>query len=278
MSFDRLAARARGLGTRSLPEAVGTPRVVETTLRERASAELALLARWDASALVPLELDEDRRTLRALARGLVANIAPSQRVIGAVPTRTLPHRRLGALANASSFAEVRELLGAHPLAPAFDASELFAVELELAKRYFARARLRDRAFAIYIAQLVDVDNAQAALLLAARGGDVTLEDVFLAGGERLDRATFLAACGSLVAARERLSRTFAKTPVATALFAPGPAAVEDAALAWQLATQAHLRRVEPLGLAPVLHFVLRRREEARRLRRAAWSAVLGGAA
>ena len=278
MSFDLLAARARGLGTRSLPEAVGSPRAVEDTLRDRTSAELAVLARWDGAALVPLELDEDRRTLRALARGLVANIAPSQRVVGAVPTRTLPHRRLGALANAASFAEIRELLGAHPLAAAFDASELFAVELALARRYFARARLRDRAFAIYVAQLVDVENAQAALLLAARGGDVTQETIYLAGGKRLDRATFLAACASLEAARERLSRAFVKTPLAAALFAPSPAAVEDAALAWHLETQAHLRRIEPLGLAPVLYFVLRRREEARRLRRAAWSAALGGAA
>jgi hypothetical protein len=51
----------------------------------------------------------------------------------------------------------------------------------------------------------------------------------------------------------------------------------DAAVAWQLQTQAHLRRIDPLGLAAAIHAVLLRRDEARHLRRAAWRVAMGAA-
>jgi hypothetical protein len=278
VSFETLAARARGLGSRTLPDAGGSPTVVEDRLRDRAATELAILVRWGGPAVAPLELDEDRHTVRAIARGVVANIGPTARIAGAIPTRSLSLRRIGALANASSFGELRRLLHDHPLAHAFDATELFIVEHELARLYLEHARLRDRAFVVYRAQLVDIENAQAALVLATRGGDLDREALFLAGGARVTLATFLLACASPEAARETLSHAFAKTPLATALFAAGSSAIEDAALAWQIATQARLRRTDPLGLAAVLALVLRRRDEARRLRRAAWATLLGGVA
>jgi len=87
---------------------------------------------------------------------------------------------------------------------------------------------------------------------------------------------FAQAVASPATARERLSRAFVGTPIAATLFAARPSAIEDAALAWQLATQAQLRRLEPLGLASVVWLALRRRDEARIARAAAWSAVLGG--
>ena len=257
MSADILVARARGLGTRRLVWAGLGPRTVEDVVRARTEAELALLARWDDDdALVPLWLDEDRRTLRAIARGLVANVGAGERTAGAIATRTLPRRRIDELSRAASFAEVQRSLGAHVLAPAFAATELLEVERGLATRYFTHAKLRDAAFRVYRTQCIDVENAQAALMRAAD---------FLAGGKRVTAA---------MTSREQLARAFARTPLAAALFDPAPSAFEDAALAWQLATQAHLRRLSPLGLAPVLHWFLSRRVEARRARRDTW---LGGA-
>ena len=47
--------------------------------------------------------------------------------------------------------------------------------------------------------------------------------------------------------------------------------------AWQLATQARWRRVEPLGLGPVLWLWLRMRREHAQVRLAAWRLALGGA-
>ena len=78
--------------------------------------------------------------------------------------------------------------------------------------------------------------------------------------------------GEAALAIAALARAFAGTPLADP-----SASIDDAALAWHLATQAALRRAEPDGLAAVIHHVLRRRAEARRLRRAAWRLALGGA-
>ena len=274
MSLGPLAARARGLATRTLDGTGGTPRLVEARLRDRSERELAVLARWGNNAIAPLELDEDRYTLRAIARGLVAKMPASQRIDGAIATRSLPRRMLGKLASAASFAEVATVLGDHPLAAAFGATDLFDVEAALVRRYVAAARSTDPAFVAYREQLVDVANAVTALLLAARGGDLLREPLFIAGGRLLDHASFLARSG----VREMLARRFAKTPLASAVFAPGPAAIEDAALAWQLATQRRFRLLEPLGLAPVLCLVLERRAEGRGVRRTAWRDALGGAA
>jgi hypothetical protein len=186
----------------------------------------------------------------------------------------LSRRQIEALAGARSFAEIGALLADHPLAGAFAASNLFDVEHALVRCYFERARTADDAVARYLAQLADVENASTALLLAERGGELAPADLFVRGGRLIARDVFIAACRD----RERtvLARVFARTPLASAVFSPSPSALEEAALAWQLATQARLRRIEPLGLANVLWYVLHRRDEARHLRRAAWT--LGGAA
>ncbi|HTJ47271.1 MAG TPA: V-type ATPase subunit, partial [Kofleriaceae bacterium] len=146
-------------------------------------------------------------------------------------------------------------------------------ELALARRYASCARLasNDHAVRAYVAQVIDVENAQAARLLAARGEELDRARAFLDGGERLDRATFLAAAaGPLDETDARLARAFAGTG---ALDSDD----HDHALAWQLATQARLRRIDPHGPAAAIHVLLRRRAEARRIRRAAWRVALGGA-
>ncbi|HEY0993402.1 MAG TPA: hypothetical protein VGD80_40395, partial [Kofleriaceae bacterium] len=86
-----------------------------------------------------------------------------------------------------------------------------------------------------------------------------------------------AVAGSLDTARTRLAVALSGTPLAAALFQPTVAALEDAALVWQLQTQARLRRIEPLGLAPAIDTVLRRRDEARHVRRAAWRVAMEAA-
>lgn len=275
MSLEALVARARGLTTRRLPAVSGPPAALEHVVLERQVEDLAILRRWGGRAIEVLELDEDRRTLRAIARGTIANTRAARRVIGAVPTATLPSPVLARLAEATSLADLRALLEGHPLRAAFDADELFEIECSLARVFVEHARTRDAALRTYISQLVDIENAQAALAVSARGAGLDPEALFVTGGKRLDRRTFVEAAGSIETAREHLSRAFAKTPLARALFAALPSAIEDAGLAWQLATQTRLRRVEPLGLAPIVWLVLRRREEARTARSSAWSAALG---
>ncbi|MGE0397391.1 MAG: V-type ATPase subunit [Kofleriaceae bacterium] len=276
MSREALVARARGLSTRRAPALAGPPSAVEELLRARQTEDLAILRRWGGNAVAALELDEDRRTLRAIARGIVANASPVKRLFGAVPTSTLPPALLARVAEAASFADVHALLERHPLREAFDVDELFDVERALPRLFVAQIRTRDLALRTYRTQIVDVENAQAALALVVRGANLDPLSIFLDGGARVDRAVFAAAAASRDTARERLARVFEGTPIAAALFAAHPSAIEDAALAWQLATQARLRRVEPLGLAPVIWLALHRRDEARNARAAAWSAALGG--
>jgi vacuolar-type H+-ATPase subunit C/Vma6 len=262
----------------------GTPDTIDRLAGTRVASDLAILARR-TDALAVLALDEDRRSLRAIVRGLAAGVAADRRLMGTVPTETLPAPLLAALAGSTSVAELAALLARrrHPFATALASTrtpiDLLEIELALAQRFAEHPRPRDRALRTYLTQMIDAENTAAALLLAARGSDVELDHAFLAGGLRVDRGTFTtAAAGPLDMSRRRLATALARTPLAHALFAAEPAALEDAALAWQLATQLHLRRTEPLGLAPAVYLVLRRRDEARHLRRAAWRVALGAAA
>jgi vacuolar-type H+-ATPase subunit C/Vma6 len=273
-----------GIGDPGTPDTPGTPDMIDRLAGTRVASDLAILARR-TDALAVLALDEDRRSLRAIVRGLAAGVAADRRLTGAVPTETLPAPLLAALAGSTSVAELAALLARrrHPFATALASTrtpiDLLEIELAFARRFAEHPRPRDRALRTYLAQLIDAENTTAALLLAARGGDVELDHAFVAGGLRVDRGTFTtAAAGPLDMARQRLAAALARTPLARALFAAEPAALEDAALAWQLATQLHLRRTEPLGLAPAVYLVLRRRDEARHLRRAAWRVALGAAA
>jgi len=269
------------------PTGIGDPDTIDRLARDRVASDLAILARR-TDALAVLALDEDRRSLRAIVRGLAAGVSADRRLIGAVPTATLPASLLAALAGSPGVADLAAQLARrhHPFAGALAQArapsapiELLEIELALARRFAGLPRPRDRALHTYVTQVIDVENTASALLLAARGADLELDRAFLPGGLRIDRDTFAtAAAGPLDAARQRLADALVRTPLARALFAAAPAALEDAALAWQLATQLMLRRTEPLGLAPAVYLVLRRRDEARRLRRAAWRVALGGAA
>ena len=256
---------------------------IDRLASDRIAADLAVLARW-SDALSPLELDEDRRSLRALVRGLAAGAPTTHRVLAAIPTAALPARVLAVLAASPT---IEQLAGAlardrHPLAPALAGATTpvssLDLELALARRFAELARSRDLALSTYLAQVIDAENAGAALLLATRGAGLDLARAFVPGGRRVTRDAFTtASAGSIDAARTRLAAALAGTPLAAALFQPAAAALEDAALAWQLRTQAQLRRTEPLGLAPAIYAVLRRRDEARRLRRAAWRVAMGAA-
>jgi len=80
-----------------------TPEAVERSARARLTADLAILARWARArpaALAAVTLDEDRRSVRAIARGLAADVTPDRRRDGCIPTASLPEPALVALAAA----------------------------------------------------------------------------------------------------------------------------------------------------------------------------------
>jgi vacuolar-type H+-ATPase subunit C/Vma6 len=278
----------------TVPHEADLVELIERFVRDRSATELAILRRWARNrddALAVILADEDRRSLRSIVRGLVAAAPPRRRLEGTVPTPGLPQAVLATLSRATTLPEIAEVLvrRGHPLASALvppktkaehSSIDLFGIEIALSRAFadHARASLTaGAAMQVHVAQVIDVENLTSALLLAARGGDVRVEPLFLDGGARIDRDTFVtAAAGPIEVTRDRLAEAMAGAPLATAVFAASPSAIEDAALAWHLATQTHLRFTEPAGLAAVLCLVLRRRIEARHLRRAAWRVAFGG--
>ncbi|MBL8621527.1 MAG: hypothetical protein JNK64_09495 [Myxococcales bacterium] len=276
-------------------DALAAARALDEAATARATAELAVLTRWAAArtaALAVIVADEDRGALRGLVRGLVAGTAPTARLRGAVATPDLSATALRELAEAATGPALAAALTrlAHPAATALAPSlthqplEPMAVEQALAAWFAERARAGaraagDRALAEHVAQAIDAENAAAALALATRGRGLAADAAFLVGGRRVDRATFGAAAAAAPAAcATTLAAALAGTPLAAAVGAGTPDAIERATLAWQLATQARWRRVEPLGLGPVLWLWLRLRREHAQVRLAAWRLALGGAA
>ncbi|HUJ58669.1 MAG TPA: hypothetical protein VLX92_09255, partial [Kofleriaceae bacterium] len=210
-----LAARARGLGTTVLAgealaaielardreqlvaalahagvPADASPDAVDRCARDRVARDLATLARW-SSALALIELDEDRRSLRALVRGLAAGTGAGRRSAAAIATSSLPAGELAELAALPTIDALAERLArrGHPLAGALLVPhraaapiDVLAIEIALARGFTAaaaRAHVRDRALGAYLAQVIDAENAAAALLLAERGAGLSAEHAFV---------------------------------------------------------------------------------------------------
>ncbi len=268
---------------------------VEQAVRRTAARHLRTLRPWQEATPGVLDVffaAQDRRALRALLRGAVQGAPAETRLAGLVPTPELPERALTELAHeATARAVVAHLvmLG-HPdaarLVPvtAKAQPELFAIEVALLAGLAARAseaaRAADRVTRDYVRETIDLGNAHDALLLVSgpKDHDVDAGTCFVEGGHWLSRAAFLsvAAAPSRPAAMGLLHAALARSPLA-AVFAPGAddaAHVDRAFLGAWLARLAHDARLEPLGTAPLLRFLLRLEAQSRDLRAAAWGAVL----
>lgn len=171
--MSELVARARGLTARIADEAAAVQELsadgAERLARARLAHDLATLARWaERDELAVIELDEDRRSLRAIVRGLAAGVPAERRRLATVPTSRLPERVLDKLAEATSTVEIHEQLSAidHPLRGAFagDATtiDLFALEAALADHYYrvARELATDRATRAYVDQIIEAEKAR----------------------------------------------------------------------------------------------------------------------
>jgi vacuolar-type H+-ATPase subunit C/Vma6 len=249
-----------------------------------------VIERWAgprADQLAALLDDEDRRSLRALARGAAAGIKPEARVSSLIPTATLPLRALDELSRLGDLTALAAALLAwnHPFARALTdavnrpAPDLFHIELALARAFAERAvstaRRADAAMRHFVERSIDLDNIWSLLLISEQEMDVTVDDVFLAGGAVISRGDFTRSLSSHDKANilAHLAPRVAGTPLAAALD-PLAAEAEDAALRALVAEFRRLARREPLSLAPVIVFFLRQRVELRALTRLIWSVAL----
>jgi vacuolar-type H+-ATPase subunit C/Vma6 len=284
--------RARGF---LLSEDATTADAIELAVRRTAAARLRLLARW-AGARNPLLAvvfeDEDRRSLRAIMRGAVQGAATDQRLAGLVPTPSLPERALVALAgqptpravaalltawgNAYGSALLEETAGTQP--------DLLEIEQRLNRVFAERAlrgarRARSRLLLNYVRELIDLENACAALVLASGETDIPAKRAFIEGGRYVALDGFLESIATADAGAAGRRLAVALRPAGLGLaferWAGDAAEIEQRVLLYRIAALHAAERRDPAGPASVLGFVLRLRKEALELRRLIWGVVLG---
>ena len=281
-----------GLGEASSAEEL------EVAIRRVAAARLAVLARWSVDRLpllTPMFLDEDRRSVRALLRGAAAGAPAAERLSALIPTPELPFRALEELARQQSVAGAAALLAAwnHPFgAPLLEQTrapkpDLLRIDVLLTAAHIARSmetvRRTPRADAArrdliaYVREMADLENASTALQLASHPANIEPSTFFVREGEHLDLRTFVRAATQPEqrAAATILARAFRDTPLAAVFSRDTGGTFEDATLASQLRRVTDAARRFPLGVAPIIAFVVRLRAEARNLRRIVWSIASG---
>jgi len=309
-----LVARSRGLSTRLLgaeawPGLVAardldalktTMRVdggtdaqsVERAIREVGASRLTLLRGWAgtrARVLVVLFEDEDRRTIRALLRGAVANVPASLRLTGLVPTPSLPAALLRQLAEQPNAAGVASLLAARDNAYGRAVLEeslgelphLLALEARLDATFATRAteaaRDGDRDLRAFVRLLVDVQNCWSAIIVHGEQDAAVAMSLFISGGERVGRRRFerAFAASSRSDAADILAPAFGRATLGVALrdHAP-PASLDGAALTTALGWARQAARRAPLGTAPIIWYVLRQRAELRAAQQLTWGLAL----
>ena len=288
-----LTAALRGAGL-TIAADVASAAGLELAVRRAAAAELRVLQRWvggRAAVLAVVFEDEDRRSLRALARGAVQHAAPDARLSGLIPTPALPERALEELSRQPSLKALAALLAVwgHPsarvLSPLATAAQadLLKIELALNRAFATRAlaaarRGRSGELAAYVRETIDLENAAAALVLAGQGREIVPKDAFLPGGARFDIGAFerAVAMGDPVPAAGVIAAALAPAPVARA-FRGGVAelvGVEATILRLRIAALHAAARRSPLGPAPLLAYALRLRAQVLDLQRIIWGVAL----
>jgi vacuolar-type H+-ATPase subunit C/Vma6 len=292
-----LAELAVVLRTRGflLPDGPTTADAIELAVRRTAAARLRVLARWAGARnplLAVLFEDEDRRSLRAIMRGAVQGAAAEERLAGLIPTPTLPERALVALAGQPTPRAVGALLTAWGNAygtPVLEETagtqpDLLEIEYRLSK-VFAQRALRGARLARsgllldYVRELIDLENACAALVLASGEAEIAAKRAFIDGGRHITLDVFLqsAAAGDAGSAGRRLAAALRPAGLGLALerWAGDPSAIEHRVLLHRIAAMHAAERRDPAGPASVLEFGLRLRAEAVDLRRLIWGVALG---
>ena len=292
-NMEALGNALRGYGY-PIPEGARTADDLDLAVRRHAGSRLSMLARWagNRSALLAVIFeDEDRRSIRALVRGAVQGAPSDLRLAGLIPTPALPERALRELALQPSPGAIAVLLtswgnayGAALLRAAKATQpDLLAIEsclsITFARRALDGARGTGSALVVdYVRDTIDLENATAALILAAGEADSPGNTAFVEGGRRLSLGTFLEAiaAGDAGAAGRRLAAVFRPTPLAAAFERAADASgIEKQLQRARIVMIRAAERRDPAGPASVLGFALRVRAEVLDVRHAIWGIVLG---
>ena len=131
----------------------------------------------------------------------------------------------------------------------------------------------------YVAGTIDLLNAEAGLMLAGGEHEVPVEEVFVEGGKILTRAGFLRAATAADPgeAWRSLAPGFQGTALAEAFDSakPPPGGLEPVVLAALIKAWHRQARLAPVGIAPVIEYLLRLRAQVLQVRALVWSTALG---
>jgi vacuolar-type H+-ATPase subunit C/Vma6 len=277
-------------------DAIGEPAdvfSVERAIGQTASRHLWTLYRWQERTPGVLDLfaaHQDRRSLRALLRGAAAGAPSEARVRGLLPTPSLPQRALNELAHQPSPSAVvlQLVLLAHPdgsrLLPFVQTSQidLLTIDVALLAGLADRARRvavrADETLREFVRMMIDVGNAENAVLAAGEPGEINPSTLFVRGGRWLSFDTFLAVA--------RAASPQQAATVLTAAMAHSPLALPLPVVAFDLARVdrafglailewlTRMSRVDPLSTGPLLRVLLLVEAQSRDLRALAWGAAL----
>jgi vacuolar-type H+-ATPase subunit C/Vma6 len=298
--FERLAAvpdlpgLAEEWSQLGLPTAPrGDPAELELSARREAARRLRILGRWlgdGARVLAVFFADEDRRSIRGLLRGALAGIPREARLSGLLPTPDLPERLLDELAGQDAPGKIAALLTGwgHPFGSALleatrDAQpDLARIEIALHGAFAARAvrgaKAGGRILAEYVAETIDLLNAEAGLMLAGGEPEIPAEEAFLEGGRVLTRDVFARAAGAAGPrdAWKVIGAAFRGTPLGTVFAAAAlPPGFEAAVLSARIKHWHRRARSAPVGPAPVIEYLLRMRGQVLQLRALVWATAMG---
>lgn len=294
--LDALAAALQRQGY-PLPERITgiTADDLEVAVRRQAASRLQILARWARNRPAVLTVvfdDEERRSVRALVRGAVQGAPAELRLAGLIPTPGLPEPALRELAQQPAPGSVAVLLTAwgNVYGPALlqhakaAQPDLGAMESALTATFARRAQdgaraTRNADVIEYVRDTIDVENALAALVLAAEPAErsQSREAAFVGGGRRVSLVTFLAAvaAGNPHDAARRLAPAFRPTPLALALERAQDASdIEERLLRSRILMLRAAARRDPAGAAALLEFAMRVRAEVFSVRRVIWGVAL----
>jgi hypothetical protein len=259
---------------------------IDASIEYGFAQRLAVLSTWLGSRrqiFAAVFEDEERRALRIRLRFLASggSRAGFDRLAGGLWALPRPLREQ--LERADDLAEFARALRrarsayAQPIARALaeHGQDAPALERALDRAFSSRAcraaaRLGGRLRA-WVADAIDLENAWDALV----GGGLA----FVEGGAQLSpqQHAQIAAEASERGRRRRLSRVFAGTSLSKVFEDPEVPlpALEGRAMAARIADERRAARLDPIGAAPILEFVMRLRAERADLRRINWGIAQG---
>ena len=236
-----------------------------------------------------LFLEDQLHAVRRITRGIMAGHPPDWRLSGLLAVPDLPYRMLQELAARATLSEVAGLLllqgSPFTRAVAEEAGQAnpdaFRLDVALGRAFAAELTARARAAGgecrDYAQEVIDAENASAALIIADHSRDVQPDEHFLPGGAQVSATTFATAVaehsanGALRVLADGCPGWLVRAFQDSHAYLSPDAAILRARIDHHRAQA----RTAPLSLSAAAYFLLHLRAQLADLRRVIWVVATG---